>query len=137
MCPRDPRAAERVAPRLRLGGSVKRAAVVAAACALVVSTAGVASAKSTAPPSTAPTTTASGGAGGGWGAEGATATSIKVAGLGDAALYGGADVGARARFQRANDGGGVNGRTIDYLGSSDDGGDPAAGSTAVENSVEH
>jgi ABC-type branched-subunit amino acid transport system substrate-binding protein len=62
---------------------------------------------------------------------GVTATSIKVAGLGYSFLYGGADIGARARFQRANDAGGVNGRTIDYAGFSDDGGDPTAGTSAV------
>src|SRR6185312_2392779 len=55
---------------------------------------------------------------------GVSATSIKVAGLGDAFVYGGADVGAKARFQRANDAGGVHGRTIDYAGFTDDGGDP-------------
>src|SRR5262249_6455151 len=66
---------------------------------------------------------------------GVTDTSIKVGGIGDALLYGGADVGARARFTRANDAGGVNGRTIDYSGFTDDGGDPAAGSTAATNLV--
>ncbi len=55
--------------------------------------------------------------------EGVTATSITVGGLGDSLLYGGADIGAKARFQRANDAGGVNGRTIEYLGLTDDGGD--------------
>ena len=59
------------------------------------------------------------------GAPGVTATSIKVAGVGYALLYGGADVGAKARFQRANDTGGVNGRTINYAGFADDGGNPA------------
>jgi ABC-type branched-subunit amino acid transport system substrate-binding protein len=62
---------------------------------------------------------------------GVTATSIKVGGLGDSFLFGGADVGARARFQRANADGGVNGRTIEYTGFSDDGGDAAAGTAAA------
>jgi ABC-type branched-subunit amino acid transport system substrate-binding protein len=57
---------------------------------------------------------------------GVTKTTIKVGGLGYSLLYGGADIGAKARFQRANDAGGVNGRTITYLGLADDGGDPAA-----------
>ena len=47
------------------------------------------------------------------GGSGVTATSIKVAGVGDSFVYGGADIGAKARFQRANDAGGVRGRTID------------------------
>ena len=62
---------------------------------------------------------------------GVTATSITVAGLGDSSLYGGADLGARARFQRANDDGGVHGRTVDYAGFTDDGGDPTAGTSAA------
>ena len=56
---------------------------------------------------------------------GVTATSIKVGGMGNALVYGGADVGAKARFQRANDAGGINGRTINYTGYTDDGGVPA------------
>ena len=67
---------------------------------------------------------------------GVTATSIRVGGIGDALLYGGADIGAKARFQRANDSGGVDGRTIEYLGMTDDGGDPAAGTAAATKLVE-
>ena len=62
---------------------------------------------------------------------GVTATSIKVGGLGDATLFGGADIGAKARFQRANDAGGVNGRTIDYTGFTDDAGIPVIASQAA------
>jgi branched-chain amino acid transport system substrate-binding protein len=62
---------------------------------------------------------------------GVTATSIRVGGLGDSLFYGGADIGARARFQRANADGGVNGRTIDYVGFTDDGGDPASDTAAA------
>ncbi len=65
------------------------------------------------------------------GTRGVTATSIKVGGLGYSFLYGDADIGARARFRRANDAGGVNGRTIDYLGLTDDGGDPDLGAQAA------
>jgi ABC-type branched-subunit amino acid transport system substrate-binding protein len=67
---------------------------------------------------------------------GVTATSIKVGGLGDATLFRGADVGAKARFQRANDTGGINGRTIDYTGFTDDGGVPATASQAATKIVQ-
>ena len=70
------------------------------------------------------------------GGSGVTATSIKVAGVGDSFVYGGADIGAKARFQRANDAGGVRGRTIDYAGFTDDGGDPTAGTTAATRLVQ-
>jgi hypothetical protein len=86
---------------------------------------------------TGPVTTVAPGAGSAKGAaRGVTATTIKVAGLGDSFLYGGADVGAKARFQRANDAGGVNGRTIDYAGFTDDGGDATAGTTAATKLVQ-
>jgi hypothetical protein len=51
---------------------------------------------------------------------GVTPTSIKVEGLGTVASFAGADVGAKARFQRANASGGVFGRTFDYAGFKDD-----------------
>jgi ABC-type branched-subunit amino acid transport system substrate-binding protein len=70
------------------------------------------------------------------GPRGVTASSITVGGLGDSSVYGGADLGAKARFERANDAGGVNGRTIHYLGFSDDGGDPTAGTAAAKKLVE-
>jgi ABC-type branched-subunit amino acid transport system substrate-binding protein len=63
---------------------------------------------------------------------GVTATSIKVGGLGSQFLYGDADIGARARFQRANDTGGVNGRKIDYTSIVDDSGDPALDTSAAQ-----
>jgi ABC-type branched-subunit amino acid transport system substrate-binding protein len=59
-----------------------------------------------------------------------------VGGLGWALEYGGADVGARARFARANASGGVNGRTIDYVGFRDDGGDPATSAKAAQQLVQ-
>jgi ABC-type branched-subunit amino acid transport system substrate-binding protein len=54
---------------------------------------------------------------------GITADEITVAGLGPNNPYKqfGADTGAMARFKVANDDGGVNGRTINYLGWTDDG----------------
>lgn len=53
---------------------------------------------------------------------GVTDTTIKVGGLGTVARYPGADLGAQARFVRANREGGVNGRTFSYIGLRDDGG---------------
>jgi ABC-type branched-subunit amino acid transport system substrate-binding protein len=53
---------------------------------------------------------------------GVTDTTITVGGLGQVARYGSANLGARARFERANREGGVHGRTIVFLGMRDDGG---------------
>lgn len=58
---------------------------------------------------------------GGEGPRGVTDTTIRVGGLGDAALYGDAAVGAQARFQRANrDGELPGGRTIEFVRFADD-----------------
>ncbi len=63
---------------------------------------------------------------GGDATRGVTDDSIKVGGLNQAAFYApAADVGAEARFKVENDKGGVFGRQIDFIGSSDDGGDNA------------
>ena len=51
---------------------------------------------------------------------GVTPTTIKVGGLGSSLLFGGADIGAKARLERANAEGGVFGRTFDYVGFRDD-----------------
>lgn len=65
--------------------------------------------------------------GGGGAARGVTDTEITIGGL--AALtspqggYPGADVAAKARFERANREGGIHGRTINYIGTKDDGED--------------
>src|SRR5262245_28332653 len=58
-------------------------------------------------------------------ARGVTDTEIKVGGLvnltsPNGSTMAGADVGAQVRFDRANDEGGVHGRTIDYVGTFDD-----------------
>lgn len=64
---------------------------------------------------------------GGGDVRGVTDTTITIGGL--AALtspqggYTGADVGAKARFERANAEGGIAGRAIDYIGTKDDGED--------------
>jgi hypothetical protein len=100
--------------------------------AIVLVAASVAGAQST---TTRPTTTAAAPTGGG-AVRGVTPTTVKVGGIGQSFVYGGADIGARARFQRANDSGGVNGRTIDYAGVQDDRGDGATGMTDAQNLVE-
>jgi ABC-type branched-subunit amino acid transport system substrate-binding protein len=46
------------------------------------------------------------------------------------------ELGAKARFQRANAEGGVHGRTIEYIGSEDDGGDPAKDLAAARKLVQ-
>jgi branched-chain amino acid transport system substrate-binding protein len=105
---------------------VERVAVVAA-LALVCGAVGTAAAQTTTTSTTAaPSRGATRGVG-----RGVTATSIRVGGLGYSFLYGDADIGARARFGRANDAGGVHGRTIDYLGFTDDGGNPTVGTFAA------
>jgi ABC-type branched-subunit amino acid transport system substrate-binding protein len=109
--------------RRALAGFVVLATALAALLAGGASVVGAQTTSTGAPPST------TGGAAGG--VRGVTATTIKVAGLGDSARYGGADVGARARFQRANAAGGVHGRTVDYGGFTDEGGDPQVDKAAV------
>jgi branched-chain amino acid transport system substrate-binding protein len=93
-------------------------------------------ATTTAPADGAPATTVPATGAPAAGTRGVTATSIKVGGLAHSFLYGDADIGAKARFQRANDAGGVNGRTIDYLGLTDDGGDPNLDAQAAAKVVE-
>jgi ABC-type branched-subunit amino acid transport system substrate-binding protein len=95
-------------------------ATIAVVAALALSTTPASGQQTTAPTTTAASPT-----------PGLTATSVKVGGLGWALQYGGADVGARARFARANASGGVNGRTIDYVGFRDDGGDAAKSAKAA------
>ncbi|MBL7495311.1 ABC transporter substrate-binding protein [Frankia sp. CNm7] len=61
---------------------------------------------------------------------GVTDTEIKIGGLGyltspTGSTMSGSDIGAKVRFQRANDEGGVNGRKINFIGMLDDGNDPA------------
>jgi branched-chain amino acid transport system substrate-binding protein len=99
-----------------LGG---RAALVAAIVVGLVSLSGPgASARATTPP-TPPRA-------------GVTRTTVTVGGIisGDPSSAG-ADVGARARFARANAHGGVAGRTVEYAGTETDTGDPALDTAAV------
>jgi hypothetical protein len=67
---------------------------------------------------------------------GVTPTTITVAGLGTTGLYGDAQVGAKARFERANAEGGVNGRTITFRGLSDDGGTAESNQAAAAKLVD-
>ncbi|MBX6388222.1 MAG: ABC transporter substrate-binding protein [Frankia sp.] len=60
---------------------------------------------------------------------GITDTSVKVGGLAyltspNGSTMAGTEVGAKVRFDRANEEGGVHGRTIDFIGVRDDGADP-------------
>jgi branched-chain amino acid transport system substrate-binding protein len=66
-------------------------------------------------------TSASGGAAGA--VRGVTKDTITIGGLGEASVYAGLADGARARFERANRGGGIHGRTVKYVGIKDDGSD--------------
>nr|WP_203645424.1 ABC transporter substrate-binding protein [Streptomyces sp. SID14478] len=74
-------------------------------------------------------------------ARGVSADAIKVGGIVSMTTASGyskkdTDLGARARFARANAEGGVNGRKIDYLGAEDDGQDPAKNLAAARKLVQ-
>src|SRR5262245_5903567 len=68
---------------------------------------------------------------------GVTDTEITIGGLAyltspSGASMTGSDAGAKARFDRANDEGGINGRKINYVGTLDDGNDPARNSAQAK-----
>ncbi|MFB9514109.1 ABC transporter substrate-binding protein [Streptomyces purpureus] len=72
---------------------------------------------------------------------GVSATSIKVGGIVSMTTASGyskkdTDLGARARYDRANAEGGVHGRKIEYLGAEDDGQDPAKNLAAARKLVQ-
>lgn len=72
---------------------------------------------------------------------GITADSIKVGGLVSMTSASGyskkaTDLGAKARYMRANAEGGINGRKIDYIGAEDDGQDPAKNLAAARKLVQ-
>ncbi|MFJ5708677.1 ABC transporter substrate-binding protein [Streptomyces sp. NPDC093105] len=74
-------------------------------------------------------------------ARGVTADTIKVGGIVSMTTASGyskkdTDLGARARYDRANAEGGVNGRRIEYLGAEDDGQDPARNLAAARKLVQ-
>lgn len=61
---------------------------------------------------------------------------IVVGGVGTLLGFSGVSEGAQARFDRANAEGGVNGHKIEFIGTTDDGGDPANNNTAVRELVQ-
>ncbi|MEU9184350.1 ABC transporter substrate-binding protein [Streptomyces sp. NPDC048484] len=72
---------------------------------------------------------------------GVTETSVKVGGIVSMTTASGyskkdTDLGAEARFDRANAEGGVHGRDIDYLGAEDDGQDPSRNLSAARKLVQ-
>ncbi|MFD8975459.1 MULTISPECIES: ABC transporter substrate-binding protein [Streptomyces] len=74
-------------------------------------------------------------------ARGVTTDTIKVGGIVSMTTASGyskkdTDLGAKARYDRANAEGGVNGRRIDYLGAEDDGQDPARNLAAARKLVQ-
>jgi ABC-type branched-subunit amino acid transport system substrate-binding protein len=81
------------------------------------------------------TTTGDGGSAGS-AVRGVTATSITVGSLVNAKSFAGAAEGAQARFDRANRDGGIDGRTIKFLGHSDDGGDPTTDQTLTRKLID-
>ncbi|WP_067813084.1 ABC transporter substrate-binding protein [Actinomadura kijaniata] len=79
--------------------------------------------------------------GGGGGTAGVTGTTVKVGGVltvTSATGYstGGARLGAKARFDRANAEGGVHGRKIEFIGVEDDGMTPDKGAAAAKKLVQ-
>jgi branched-chain amino acid transport system substrate-binding protein len=62
-------------------------------------------------------------------------TTITVAGVGSASNFAGADIGAQARFQRANDTDELDGIQIEYLEFADDKQDPAVATSEVRRLV--
>ncbi|MFG6191046.1 ABC transporter substrate-binding protein [Nonomuraea sp. JJY05] len=74
-------------------------------------------------------------------APGVTDTTIKVGGVLTKTSASGystkdAEIGAKARFERANAEGGVNGRKIEFIGAEDDGQDAAKGDAAAKKLVQ-
>ncbi|MBL7495001.1 ABC transporter substrate-binding protein [Frankia sp. CNm7] len=72
---------------------------------------------------------------------GITDTEITIGGLAyltspNGSSMAGVELGAKARFDRANDEGGVNGRKINYIGTLDDGNDPARNGSQAKVLVE-
>jgi hypothetical protein len=121
----------------------RKVALLAAATAAVVGLAACGS--SSGGGSSSPSGSASGGGGSSGNNanpnEGFTADSITIEGdIVKTSQVGysqaGAEIGAKARFQRANDEGGVNGRKIDYLGSLDNKLDPSQSLPTVKKIIQ-
>ncbi|MGY0019784.1 ABC transporter substrate-binding protein [Streptomyces sp. cg35] len=104
-------------------------AITAAVAALLLATACNSTANSSSPGSK------------GSSVRGVTDDAVKVGGIVSMTTASGyskkdTDLGAKARFDRANAEGGVNGRRIDYLGAQDDGQDPAKNLAAARKLVQ-
>ncbi|MCU1455029.1 MAG: hypothetical protein JWN46_3175 [Acidimicrobiales bacterium] len=110
---------------------------VATMCALVAAGCGSSSKSSTATTTTAASsnTTAGGSGGGGGTVRGVTDKEIVIGGVAEAKNYQGIDDGAKARFDRVNRSGGINGRMIKYLPVADDGSDNSRNLDAVRQLV--
>jgi ABC-type branched-subunit amino acid transport system substrate-binding protein len=80
-------------------------------------------------------TTAASSSGGGGSARGFNGSTIEVAGLATASLFGGAADGAQARFKRANDTNELPGIKIKFVELADDSGDPASALSAARRLV--
>ncbi len=70
------------------------------------------------------------------GAQDVAPTTIRVAGLADAELFRGAEIGARARFESVNAAGGIDGVPIELVGVSDDSRDASVARREVERLVD-
>jgi ABC-type branched-subunit amino acid transport system substrate-binding protein len=118
-------------PSARSSARIPYVAIVVLVALLTVALLALGAGAQTTTTKPAPSTTAKA-AGAAGTVRGVTATTITVGGLGTSALYGDAAVGAKARFDRANASGGVNGRTIVFQGITDDGGVPGFNKAAAE-----
>ena len=68
---------------------------------------------------------------------GVTNSEIVVAGIAEAQSYSGIEVGAKARYERANREGGINGRKIRFIGVKDDGSDNSRNLDTLRGLVEN
>ena len=114
---------------------------IGASLALCLAACGSSSSKSTGGTGGSSSAPAGSGGGNSNSAEGFSATSITIEGDIDKTSAGGqsealADLGAKARFAAANKAGGINGRTINYLGAVDNKLDPSLDLTTVKKIVE-
>lgn len=67
---------------------------------------------------------------------GVTDTSIKVGGVQYNLFFGEGELGAKARFKKANDAGGVHGRMIEFVGADNDGGQATEGLAITQRLVD-
>ncbi|WP_202638867.1 ABC transporter substrate-binding protein [Bailinhaonella thermotolerans] len=112
-----------------MGGPVRRRRVIAMTAVLALAITGCAAEKK------------GGGTASGSGSQGVTDTTIRVGGVLTKTSATGysttdAEIGARARFQRANESGGVHGRKIEFIGAEDDNQDAAKGDAAAKKLVQ-